>query len=63
VVYRGGDALSGWAKSLLDSLGQGVWLIALVGAVCAGVWGVLGWLLGGRADRAGQGKGATKLAR
>ncbi len=53
VVYRGGDALSGWAKSLLDSLGQGVWLIALVGAVCAAVWGLVGWFIGGRADRAG----------
>ena len=51
VVYRGGDALSGWAKSLLDLFGQGVALIALVGALCAAVWGVLGWYLGGRADR------------
>ncbi|MFP5340679.1 MAG: NTP/NDP exchange transporter [Gammaproteobacteria bacterium] len=60
VVYRGGDALSGWAKSLLDSLGQGAWLVGLVGAMCAAVWGVLGWLLGGRADRADQGNEATR---
>ncbi|WP_313290291.1 NTP/NDP exchange transporter, partial [Stutzerimonas nitrititolerans] len=51
VVYRGGDALSGWAKALLDMLGQGTLLIALVGAGCAAVWGALGWYLGGRADR------------
>lgn len=51
VVYRGGDALSGWAKALLDMLGQGTLLIALVGAGCAAVWGVLGWYLGDRADR------------
>ncbi|UQY36286.1 MFS transporter [Pseudomonas fulva] len=51
VVYRGGDALSGWAKSLIDLLGYGVALIALVGAICAALWGLLGWYLGGRADR------------
>jgi AAA family ATP:ADP antiporter len=51
VVYRAGDAISGWAKSLLDMLGQGVLLVALVGAVCAAAWGVVGWYLGGKADR------------
>ncbi|WP_314408559.1 MFS transporter [Pseudomonas kuykendallii] len=50
VVYRGGDAISGWAKSLLDLLGQGAVLVALVGAVCAALWGALGWYLGERAD-------------
>lgn len=54
VVYRGGDALSGWAKSLLDSLGQGAVLVALVGAGCAAVWAMLGWYLGSRADRAAE---------
>lgn len=55
VVYRGGDALSGWAKAGLDMLGQGTWLIAVVGAFCAALWGMLGWYLGGRADaRAGE---------
>ncbi len=52
VVYRGGDAFSGWVKSLLDLLGQGVVLIALVGAACAALWGVVGWYLGGKADAA-----------
>ena len=51
VVYRGGDALSGWAKALLDSLAQGAWLVALVGALGAAVWGVVGWRLGARADQ------------
>jgi len=51
VVYRGGDAFSGWVKALLDTLSQGTLLVALVGAGCAAVWGVLGWYLGGRADR------------
>ncbi|WAJ37374.1 MFS transporter [Pseudomonas sp. GOM7] len=51
VVYRGGDALSGWAKAGLDMLGHGAWLVAMVGALCAALWGALGWYLGGRADR------------
>ena len=52
VVYRGGDALSAWLKSGLDALGQGVLPVALAGAGCAALWGLLGWSLGGRADRA-----------
>lgn len=51
VVYRGGDAISGWAKSLLDMLGQGTVLVALVGAVCAALWALTGWYLGKRTDR------------
>lgn len=50
VVYRAGDALSGWIKSALDMLGQGAMLVALVGAVCAFFWGALGWYLGRQAD-------------
>ncbi|WP_027910066.1 NTP/NDP exchange transporter [Pseudomonas sp. URMO17WK12:I4] len=50
VVYRAGDALSGWVKSFLDLLGQGAVLVALVGAGCALAWGALGWYLGRRAD-------------
>ena len=50
VVYRAGDALSGWLKSGLDMLGQGAVLVALTGAVCALVWGALGWYLGKQAD-------------
>ncbi|MCQ4310580.1 MFS transporter [Pseudomonas stutzeri] len=50
VVYRGGDAVSGWAKSLLDMLGQGNSLAALIGAACALLWAYLGWQLGMRAD-------------
>ncbi|MNJ69356.1 hypothetical protein D3C77_656970 [compost metagenome] len=61
VVYRGGDVLSAWVKSGLDTLGQGTVLIALVGAGCAALWGVLGWYLGGRADRTA-GKTAATVA-
>jgi AAA family ATP:ADP antiporter len=51
VVYRGGDAISAWAKSLLDMLGQGTVLVALVGALCAAIWAITGWYLGRRADQ------------
>ncbi|WP_462380312.1 NTP/NDP exchange transporter [Pseudomonas sp. Marseille-QA0892] len=59
VVYRAGDAISGWAKSFLDMLGQGAWLVAVVGALCAALWGALGWYLGARADR--QSRTATPI--
>ncbi len=52
VVYRAGDAMSGWAKSLLDLLGQGAGPAAIIGACCALLWGYLGWQLGRRADNA-----------
>lgn len=45
VVYRAGDAISGWVKTLLDLVGQGAVLAALVGALCAGLWGLTGWYL------------------
>lgn len=51
VVYRAGDAMSGWLKSLLDMLAQGAWLVAVVGAACAALWGLLGWYLGRQADQ------------
>lgn len=50
VVYRGGDAVSGWIKTALDMLGQGAGLVALIGAGCALLWAGLGWLLGRQAD-------------
>ena len=55
VVYRAGDAVSGWAKSLLDLIGQGAVLAALVGALCAGVWGLTGWYLARRGEQPGGG--------
>jgi AAA family ATP:ADP antiporter len=50
VVYRAGDAVSAWAKTLLDLLANGVLAAALAGAACAALWGALGWYLGGRAQ-------------
>lgn len=46
VVYRGGDAVSAWLKTLLDGLGLGAALVALVGAGVALAWSALGWRLG-----------------
>ncbi|WP_181295073.1 NTP/NDP exchange transporter [Pseudomonas sp. Q2-TVG4-2] len=54
VVYRAGDAMSGWGKSALDMLGQGTGLVAVVGAICAMLWGYLGWRLGNQADKQAQ---------
>ncbi len=66
VVYRGGDALSGWGKTALDMFGQGAGLVAAAGAICAMLWGLLGWQLGrqadDRAERAVGAKGANGAA-
>jgi AAA family ATP:ADP antiporter len=51
VVYRGGDAVSAWLKSLLDGIGLGAALVALVGAAVALAWSLLGWRLGARHER------------
>ena len=39
LVYRGGDAVSGWVKAGIDALGFGAWPAALVGAALAAVLG------------------------
>jgi ATP:ADP antiporter, AAA family len=51
VVYRAGDAASGWVKAGVDALGHGVALIALLGALCALAAAALGYGLGRKADR------------
>ncbi|GAA5080481.1 NTP/NDP exchange transporter [Lysobacter panacisoli] len=42
VVYRGADAVSGWAKTLVDMLAQHPAIAALIGACIALVWAVTG---------------------
>jgi AAA family ATP:ADP antiporter len=49
VIYRTGDAISG-VKSALDMLGHGGGLLAVVGTVCALLWGCLGWRPDKQAD-------------
>lgn len=50
VVYRGGDAASGWVKAGADMLGHGAALIALLGAVVALGAAAVGYGLGRQAD-------------
>ncbi|MFB4390705.1 MULTISPECIES: NTP/NDP exchange transporter [unclassified Pseudomonas] len=46
VVYRGGDALSGWVKRGLDLMGEHPQLAMLIGALIALGWGITGGWLG-----------------
>ncbi len=47
VIYRGGDMLSAWAfTGLTQVLGLGLAAVALVGAVVAALWAVIGIYLG-----------------
>ncbi|MCO7055749.1 NTP/NDP exchange transporter [Pseudomonas juntendi] len=48
VVYRGGDALSGWLKRALDVMGEHPQLAMLIGAVMAVAWAATGAWLGRR---------------
>lgn len=48
VVYRGGDAASGWAYAGLAGLGLGLSAIALVAVPLAALWAVIGAWLGRR---------------
>jgi AAA family ATP:ADP antiporter len=51
VVYRGGDALSGWVKRALDVLGEHPQLAMLIGALIAVGWAATGGWLGRRQAR------------
>lgn len=44
-VYRGADAVSGWAKALIDLLAQHPAVAALIGAAVSLVWAGTGWSL------------------
>ncbi len=46
VVYRGGDAVSGWVFAGLQGAGLGLSAISFVAALIAAVWLVTGWGLG-----------------
>jgi len=51
-IYRGGDAVWGSAFALLtDGLGLGMAVMAGIGAVIAGIWGVTGMALGSVFER------------
>ena len=46
VIYRGGDAIAGWAHTGLGALGLGATGISLVGVPLALVWAAIGYRLG-----------------
>ena len=48
VVYRGGDALAGWAFAGLKALGLGLAAIAWLAVPIALLWGAVAWWLGKR---------------
>jgi AAA family ATP:ADP antiporter len=50
VVYRGGDAISGWVFTGLKALGLSLSGIALVAVPVALLWFATGWLLGKRQE-------------
>ncbi len=50
-VYRGGDALAGWTYAGIAAVAN-LAVVALAGAVLAGVWAALGIAIGRRHDRA-----------
>lgn len=51
VVYRGGDALSGWSFAGLQALGLGLTGIAWIGVPVAALWTALALRLGARHER------------
>jgi AAA family ATP:ADP antiporter len=54
VVYRGGDALSGWMFSGLAALGIGFSGVALISAPLTAIWVALSLWLARRQDRLAQ---------
>ena len=54
VVYRGADAVSAWAKTLVDLLAQQPAIAALIGAGIALAWAVTGGALARAFNRAGE---------
>lgn len=46
VVYRGGDALSGWLKRIIDMVGENPAVAMFIGAGIATSWAVCGFFLG-----------------
>lgn len=51
VVYRGGDAVSGWLKRVIDLIADNPSAAMLLGACLAAAWGMFGYFLGAREKR------------
>ncbi|MBB5213701.1 NTP/NDP exchange transporter [Parapusillimonas granuli] len=58
VVYRGGDAVSGWLKRGIDVISETPTVAMLFAAVLAALWGACGYFLG-RRERALEGASAS----
>src|SRR5690606_6840747 len=62
LVYRGGDAVSGWLSSMLAALGVGVGGVALLAVPVAAGWGVLCVWLGRRQEQLAASPGKERSA-
>jgi AAA family ATP:ADP antiporter len=62
VVYRGGDAVSGWVFTGLSAIGFGLSAIAYTAVPVAALWGVTGWLLGRAQERRREGSAGANAA-
>lgn len=60
-VYRGGDAIAGWAYTGIVAVAS-TGAVALAGAALAGVWGALGYAIGRRHDRQTAARGEERPA-
>ena len=61
VVYRGGDVVAGWTYTgLAQGIGLGLGAIALVAALIAALWMLVGLFLGAHHDRKGDIVGALQ---
>jgi len=58
VVYRGGDAVSGWIKRAIDVVSDSPAAAMIFGAVLAACWGLFGFFLG-RRERALEARQST----
>lgn len=54
VVYRGGDAVSGWVKRAIDVIAENPSMAMYIGSLLAAAWGICGLFLG-RAHRRREG--------
>lgn len=61
-VYRGADAMSAQVFTGLGAAGFSAAAVSVLGAVVAGVWGLVGWWLGRRFEKNASGQGNADLA-